>query len=97
VTYSSSENNNFIFKQQKKKKRARCQGLMPVNLAIQETEIRRIRFQVSTGNSLQDSILETTNSNRAGRVAQVVEPIPNKPDALSSNHSNTQKEGIILK
>jgi hypothetical protein len=46
----------------------------------------------------EDSIMKLTKhclknrEGRAGRVAQVVEPLPGKHEALSSNHKRKKKE-----
>jgi hypothetical protein len=53
-------------------KRAWCWWLTPVILAIQETEIRRLK--PANANSLRDPISKNPSQNRAGGVDQSVGP-----------------------
>jgi hypothetical protein len=69
------------------------QWFIPVIVANQEAEIRRIAVQ----SQLQQIVLETLSQKyptqkRAGRVAQVVESLPSKQEAPSSNPSTTKKQ-----
>jgi hypothetical protein len=68
------------------------QELMPVILATQEAELRRItgRGQPQE-NSSQDPISKTPSQKRAGGVNQVVEGLPTRCEALSSNLRATKK------
>jgi hypothetical protein len=70
------------------------QWLTPVILATQEAEIRRIMAQSqSQANSSQDTISKIPNTKkRAGRVTHVVDCLPSKCEALSSNPSTTKKK-----
>jgi hypothetical protein len=70
-----------------------CQWLTLVILATQETKIRRITVQ----SQLREIICETPSQKyptqkRAGKVAQVVEHLPSKCEALSSDPSSTKKK-----
>jgi hypothetical protein len=62
--------------------------LMPVILATQEGEIRRIAVQSQPLAKRKYS----TQKNRAGAVPQVVECLPSKHEALSSNLSTDKKK-----
>jgi hypothetical protein len=65
--------------------------LTTVILATWETEIRGgSRFKASPGKK-QDPISKIPNTKQTGGVAQVVECLPSKPEALNSN-SNTGKK-----
>jgi hypothetical protein len=77
--------------------------LMPVILATQEAEIRRISLKASPpphthtyqANSSQDPISENLIQNRSGVVAQMVECLPretSKHEALSSNPNTAKKK-----
>jgi hypothetical protein len=50
---------------------------------------RRIMVQVCPGKK-QDPIPKTTRAKRAGRMAQMVECLPSKREALNSNPSTTK-------
>jgi hypothetical protein len=65
---------------------------MLVILGIQGAEIRRIAVQGQSGQIVLESLFQKyPTQNRAGRVAQVVEYLPSKCKALSSNPSITKK------
>jgi hypothetical protein len=49
-----------------------------------------LRFKASHGNKSENIFQKYPTQKRAGKVAQVVEHLPNKPDALSSKK---RKEG----
>jgi hypothetical protein len=70
---------------------------MPVILATWEAEVRRITVQSQTGKVAKPYLKNYTTQNRAGEVAQVVEHLPSKHEALSSNPSPGKKiKGCIL-
>jgi arginine deiminase len=82
-------------------KSTRHQWLTPVILATQETEIRRITIKTSWKKKkkkqleqvVPDTISENkTAQNRADGMAQAIERLPNKHEALSSKHSTTYKK-----
>jgi hypothetical protein len=54
-------------------------------------EIGRIMVQTSLGKK-RDPISKITRAKRAGGVAQVVEPLPSKCKALSSNPKTKKKK-----
>jgi hypothetical protein len=58
----------------KKKELARCWWLVPVILATQKGEVRRITFEVNPGKSFESPYLEKNLHKRAGGVAQVAGP-----------------------
>jgi hypothetical protein len=58
---------------------------------MQEAEIRRITFQAGLDKK-QDLISKIARAKRAGVMAQAVEYLPCKSEALSSNPSNTKKK-----
>jgi hypothetical protein len=67
---------------------------MPVILAIQEAEIRRIKFQSQPGQIVpQDLILKNPSQKRAGGVAQGVGPEvkPQYPKTHTHTHTHTHK------
>jgi hypothetical protein len=70
---------------------ARHQWLMPIVLATQEAKIRRIMIQSHPWQ--RDPI---SNIKRAGGVARVIELLPSKCEALSSNHSTRKKKNKCL-
>jgi hypothetical protein len=62
------------------------QWLTPVIPATQEVEVRRIAVRNQLGKIVHETLSwKYSTSNRAGRVAQVVEHMPSKSKALSSN------------
>jgi hypothetical protein len=62
---------------------------MPVILAIQEAEIRRIMVRSQTWQIVCETLSQKyPMQKRAGGVTQVVQYLPTKHEALSSNHSN---------
>jgi hypothetical protein len=66
---------------------------MPVILSAQEAEIRRITVQIQPwSNSLWDPILKNPTQNRADGMAEVVECLPSKCEALSSNSSTNNNK-----
>jgi hypothetical protein len=72
---------------------------MPITLSAEETEIRRIKVQSQpTANSWRDPISKKKPSQerRAGGVVQVVEHLPRKLEALSSNTSAAKKKKKIF-
>jgi hypothetical protein len=65
---------------------------MPVILDTQKAEIRRIEVQsLPRANSSGDAIWKITQK-RTDRVTQVIEHLPNKCEALSSNSSSIKKK-----
>jgi hypothetical protein len=77
---------------------ARCQWFTPVILAIHETVIRKTGVQSQPwAISSREPILKILNRNRAGEVAQAVEHLPSKCEALSSNSSMARKEFLKKK
>jgi hypothetical protein len=60
--------------------------LSPIIPATQEAEIRRIAVQSQLGQIVQETLSwKHTTQNRASRLLQVVECLPSKHEALSSN------------
>jgi hypothetical protein len=73
--------------------KAGYQWLIPVSLATQEAVIRRIPVQSQPqANNSQDPITKISNTKRTGRVAQVIQHLPSKREALISNTSTTKKK-----
>jgi hypothetical protein len=69
------------------------QWLMPIILATQEAEIRSIMFKATRAKIKTLSQKHPAHSKKGdGQVAQVVEHLPSKCEALSSNFS-ARKEG----
>jgi hypothetical protein len=67
-----------------------CQCLMHVILATQEAEISRIVVQSQPGQIVPETLSgKYPSQGRAGNVAQVVEQLPSKCEALNSNSSIT--------
>jgi hypothetical protein len=61
---------------------------MPIILATQEAEIRRIAVQSQPGEIVHETLSQKkTSSKRASRVAQMVEHQPGTSEATSSNPS----------
>jgi hypothetical protein len=66
---------------------------MPVNLASQWAEIRKITVQSHPRQIVCKTLSqENPTQNGAGRVAQVVEHLDNKHEDLSSNSSTIRKK-----
>jgi hypothetical protein len=65
---------------------------MPVILATQEAEVKRITFRSQQQQIVQDPYLEYTYKRAGGVVAQVVECMSTKLEALTSNPST--KNGV---
>jgi hypothetical protein len=66
---------------------------MPVILATQEAEIRRIAVQRQPwANSSRDPISKIPNTKQCWRMGQVVEHLPSKREALSSNFTTEDKK-----
>jgi hypothetical protein len=63
---------------------------MPVIPATQAVEKEKLWFQTTSGKKLPRSYLK--NKPGAGTVAQVVEQLPSKHEALNSNPSTTKKK-----
>jgi hypothetical protein len=62
-------------------------------MATGETEIRRITVRSQPGQIVQEILSRKyPTQKRAGRVAQVVEHLPSKYEALSSNSSTEKKK-----
>jgi hypothetical protein len=76
---------------------ARCRWLTPVVLATQEAEIRRITVQNQSIQKFVRPYLEKNHhKSRAGGVTQMVEFLPSKLEALSSNPSTRKKKKNYL-
>jgi hypothetical protein len=74
-------------------KDAGCWWHMPVILAVQETEIRRIAIQSQPGVIVRETLTRKyTTQKRTGRVAQVIQCLSSKPEALSSKPQYHQKK-----
>jgi hypothetical protein len=71
-------------------------GSTPVILATQEVEIRRIAVQGQPGQIVQETHLQN-NQRKARDVAQVVQCLPSKLEALSSMTSTIKKTKINFK
>jgi hypothetical protein len=66
---------------------------MPIVLATQETEIRRVRVKSQPGQTVYETLCpKHPTQKRAGRVAKVKECQPSKHQALSSSHSNKKNK-----
>jgi hypothetical protein len=66
---------------------------MPVILATQEAGIRRIMVKARPEQIVVRSCLENTHhKKRAGGVAQVIQHLPSKYEALNSNPSTMKKK-----
>jgi hypothetical protein len=75
-----------------KRSNARCWWLTPVILA-QEAEIRRIAVQSQPKQIVPKNLsCKYPSQNRPDGVAQVVESLPSKCEALSSNSSIIKKK-----
>jgi hypothetical protein len=75
---------------------AKYQWLMPTILATEEAEIRRISVQSQVGQIVLKTLSQKyPTQNRTGGVAQVVERLPSKCEALSSKCSTIKKIIII--
>jgi hypothetical protein len=73
-------------------KKNTCQWLTPIILATQEAGFRKIEVQSQPwANSSETLSRKYPTQNRAGGVAQVVEPLPSKLEALSSISSTENK------
>jgi hypothetical protein len=69
------------------------QWLKPVILAISEAEIRKIEIQCQPGQIVLETLSQKyPTQKRAGGVAQVVECLPSKGEALSLNPSTKYLE-----
>jgi hypothetical protein len=68
---------------------------MPIILTTQEAEIRRIEVQSQPRQIVCETLSQKyLTQNRAGGMDQVVEHLPSKPEALSSN-PNTKKREVM--
>jgi hypothetical protein len=66
---------------------------MPEILATQEADIKRIMVQSQRWQIVPKTLFrKNPTQNRAGEVAEVVECLPSKCEALSSNPSNIKKK-----
>jgi hypothetical protein len=74
--------------------RGGCQWLTAIILATQEAEIRRIKGQSQPGQIVDETLSRKhpTPIKKVGGVAQEVQRLPSKCEALSSNHSTEKKE-----
>jgi hypothetical protein len=70
--------------------------LTPVILATKEAEIRRIQFEASPDKYFTRPYLEKhLTHKRTGRVTQVVEHLPSKPEALNSKPNTTKTKACF--
>jgi hypothetical protein len=75
------------------RERARHPWLMPVILATQEAENRRIAVLSQCRKKVHQTLsLKHPTQNRAGRVTHMVESLPRKCEAMSSNSSAAKKK-----
>jgi hypothetical protein len=74
---------------------ARSWWLTPVILATQDVEIRGIRVQ-SQPRQIDHEILSQKYPRKNSGVAQVIECLPSKCEALSSNPSTKKKKKSVL-
>jgi hypothetical protein len=69
--------------------------LTPVIPATQEAQIRRTEVRSQPRQTVYKTLLRKyPTEKRAGRVAQVVEPLPNKHEALNSHRTVPKKKRI---
>jgi hypothetical protein len=64
--------------------------------AIWEAQIGRLRFRVSPRKNMRPYLKNNLKSKKGWRYAQVVECLPSKCKALSSNPSTAKKERCII-
>jgi hypothetical protein len=77
---------------------ARHQWLTPIILSPQEAEIRRIEFQGQPKKNESETLSQKyPTQKRAGGVAQVVEWLPSKQEAMSLNPSTETDNRCSLK
>jgi hypothetical protein len=85
--------NEMINYKVKREPYARCWWLMPVILASQEAEIRRITVQSQPKQIVHETLSwKYPTTKRPGKVDQVIECLPSKCEALSSNSSTAKKK-----
>jgi hypothetical protein len=66
---------------------------MSVILATQEVEVRRIKVPSQLGQIVHETVSQKYQTqNRAGRMTQVLEHLPSKREALSSNPRTAKKK-----
>jgi hypothetical protein len=66
---------------------------MPVILATWEAEIRRIMVGCQPAQIVWETLAQKiSNTKKIGRMYQVIEHLPSKHEALSSNPSTTKKK-----
>jgi hypothetical protein len=80
---------------QKNKKQPGSSGSWLQSYLLRKQRSGGSQLEGSPGKKFSRSYLENIQHKRAGRVAQVVECLPNKCDALSSNPGTIKKKAIL--
>jgi hypothetical protein len=76
----------------KKRRMARCQWLILVILVTQEAKIRNITVQSQPREIVYETLSKMPNTKQCGGVVRVVECLPSKNEALSSNSCAAKKK-----